>query len=69
MTETRDVIAIKRFEGGPAVLEDGSTIPIIMWFDEHGESTEPANATQCIAGAEDLGWWVIDLDMFTGKPS
>lgn len=66
MTPDTEVIAVNRGRQ-VALLEDGTVIPITNWLDQDGEECPPSAAMVCIAGSEAMGFWVIDLEHFTGK--
>lgn len=59
----REVIAVNRTRS-IAMLEDNMQIPVVHWFDEDGDDCEPPEAKVCVAGSEELGWWVVDLSLY-----
>lgn len=66
MTPDLHVVAVNRGRQ-VALLEDGTVIPVTLWFDQDSEECLPSDAMVCIAGSEALGFWVIDLEDFRGK--
>lgn len=44
-----------------AVLTDNRVIPVTNWFDTQGEDCGPEAAVVCVAGAENVGWYTVDL--------
>lgn len=47
-----------------AVLADGRVVPVTHWFDLRGALCEPEDAASCVAGADNIGWFAIDLQNF-----
>lgn len=44
-----------------AVLADNRVVPVIHWFDTRGEDCAPELAVVCVCGAENIGWFTVDL--------
>lgn len=47
-----------------AVLSDGRHVPVTGWMDAAGEDCAPEAAVACVAGADGVGWWSVDLAGF-----
>lgn len=58
-----DILAIHR-KRGIAILTNLAVVPITNWFSSGGLDTTEEHASICVAGAEGLGWYIIDLDNF-----
>ena len=60
---TDDVSAISR-RSHIAILDSGVVVPITNWLDGGGNECAPADAVACVAGADAVGWFVVDLAKF-----
>ena len=45
-------------------LSTGVVVPITDWYDADGDVCDPQEATVCVAGADAVGWFAIDLGGF-----
>lgn len=57
-----EAVSLARAE---AVLDDGTILPIVNWFDSEGEECDRTDAVVAVAGSNWLGWTAIDLEDFT----
>lgn len=60
--ERPDVHLVNRFFAR-AQLTDGSWVPVTHWFNLHGDC-EPKDATACVCGSDEAGWYSVDLVQF-----
>lgn len=63
MNDTAEIQAIHRNER-VALLNCGCTIPVTDWFGKDGADCAPRDAIVCVAGDDNHGWFMIDLQAF-----
>lgn len=49
---------------GFALLTNLCIVPVTHWFNRRGEDCVPADATVCVAGSGQFGWYTVDLERF-----
>lgn len=61
-----DVLAVHR-KRKVALLSNNDVVPVTHWFDTRGEDCDPMQASVCVCGTEEVGFFVLDLDNFQYK--
>lgn len=58
-----DVMAIHRIQQ-IAILDNLTVVPVTHWFNRRGDECESKDAVVCVCGADEVGWYTIDLVNF-----
>lgn len=48
-----------------ALLSNDVIVPVTNWFGADGEECEPITAVTCVCGADGVGWYAVDLRLFS----
>jgi hypothetical protein len=65
MNESKEVsvYAVNRLLNN-ALLTNNRIVPVTNWYGSNGEECDPYLAVTCVCGADETGWFAVDLQNF-----